>query len=342
MRLPSVAGTLSNSTMLSWTNLDQMVAQTIFQAVITDNFSDLSAWTKTDSGTNVNLSNGIVTMNGASSWTSNGIRLTTGITRAQGYFEFKASFASNLQYNILASINNTNALPNGTPSGSLVIVNTNTGGTTISSQSVGANMSSSPITTGTWYTFRLYCLQCADGTWRKFKATIQGGAYSTETTLSETERPGTSVDFASTIYFSIARYATNANLTSIKEFRWYSGYATSGPYIEYVHDAGSGKVFVNFDPTSLALPGTVPTTNLQYAWSFDDGSAGYSAWLTLAALNAVGKQTANHRYVRLRVQLNSDGPTYLIGAEPNSDTATDGIFNSWMITSPSATAEVSL
>lgn len=325
MRLPNVAGILSDATKLKWSDLDQTQSQLKELAAVTDDFADLSNWTESDSGSNVNLVGAVVEMNGSNAWGANGLVLTGGVVRAEGYFEIKALVEASVAGGFAINVSSTSALP---PTGVGAVnyfIAPTVGNVMVLYDGVLALSTNIPMTPNTWYTFRVRIGKADDGsTWKRIKITIQGASdYLTETVLHEANWAATA--HGNPAYFSIQRYTNNGGaLAKFKEFRWYSNYDTGGPYSQYVHDAGSGKMFDNFDPTSLAMPGAVVDTNLKFAWSFDDGTPTYSAWLTLAQLNAVSKQIANKRYIRLRVQNNSDGATQAYGAEPNADNATNG------------------
>jgi len=326
MRLPSTAPTLSSATSLKLSWIDGFIAELRYLPVITENFADLSAWTETDADGKVNLSGGVITLDGSgAAWNTHGLYYTAGIARAAGYVQLDISIPSAAVTNwVQFGLNNSAAIINGSVADQVSFYGGNAG--TIGTRAQTSVLGYSPIAADTFYTCRVYIGQSYDGaTWKAVLFTIQGGAYVNETPVASSDFMATAI--AATFYPSIGRYLTNAgNLTSVKEFRWYSGYATDNPYIETVYDAGDGKVFDNFDPTNLAMPGTVVSTNLKFAWSFDDGAAAYSSYLTLAALNAIGKQTARHRYIRIRVQnALTDGSTQVYLAQPNSDTATDGV-----------------
>jgi hypothetical protein len=324
--LPRVLGTLSDATLLKFSNINSQLVEMLMLAVATDDFADLTAWTETDADDKVNLSGGVVSMDGGNNWGAHGLRraLSVGV----GYLEIKMSCASGaLSGQFALGISNANALPNAAGSGIQWILGTATNihqiydsSSLVSNSTIWGN--------STYHTYRLYVSKNISNNYRKIKVTIFGGSYTTETVLLELE--SCLVAVASTFYVFLQRYASSSgNLGLFKEFRWYSGYSTAAPYVEYIHDAGAGKVFDNLDFTAFTMPGTVPVTNLKCAYSFDDGSASYSSYLTLAggvgSLQAIGKIIARHRYIRLRVQGNSDGPTQVYIDKPNSDTATDGI-----------------
>jgi hypothetical protein len=319
-QLPRVAGSLSDAAKLKFSNINSQLAEMVFLNVITDDFANLNNWTEVDSGSNVNLSGGEVSLNGSGAYAANGIYYTSGITTAPGYFELKFKL-KNVANSFEFQLAQTAAIPTGRAvPGSSIINALQLSVDNFINQTV-CELLSADI----YYTIRFYIhKRIADSSNRGFRVTISGGSWSSETELYNIEYLTTAL--AATIYPCVQRYLNNSsNLTYVKEFRWYSGYATDAPYVTYTHDAGAGKVFDNFDPSALAMPGSVPSTNLTFKWSFDDGVASYSSALTLAQLNAVGKQTARHRYIRLQVLLNSDGATQVYADKPNSDTATDGV-----------------
>lgn len=322
-QLPRVAGSLSDATKLKFSNINSQLAEMKHLDVTPAGMAAFTAgWTEVDSGTNVNISAGVVTLNGNAAYGNNGM-LSQAFTRAEGYFELKASFTASLANQLWMAITNLNALASGASVNQNGIVVT-TGPVANSFFSASAASGSSPaLSLSTYYTFRFYVTTFSDGSVRGVITTIQGGAYTLETELGRITYVGTAL--ADPLYFFFQRNINNANLVSVKEFAWFSGYATDAPYVTYTHDAGAGKVFDNFDLTNLAMPGTVPSTNLTFKYSFDDGTPSYSSALTLANLNAVGKLTARHRYIRIQVLLNSDGTTQVYADKPNSDTATDGV-----------------
>jgi hypothetical protein len=324
MNLPKVTGTLSDSAKLAFDDLDQTVAKLIYLAVITDNFANLSAWTETDADAKVNLSGGVVTMNGGAAWNTHGLLYTGGITQAEGYFELKFNMDSLVQYGFTIAVNNVNAIPNGSTANSFFISDSSTGNMRF--WAGGTDLLSNLIfSEATWYTVRIYINKSADGTsWKRLRIAVVGGSYTQEKILYETDM----INFALTspFYFSFSRYANSpTKKVNYKEFRWYSGYATDGPYTTYTHDAGANKGFFNFDMTNLAMPASMSSTNLKFAYYFGNDSGGaLSSWQTLAQFNGNGKITGWYRYIKIAVQNNSDGSTLVYGAKPNSSTATDG------------------
>ncbi len=325
MRLTQVNGTLSDAIKLKWSSLDQYMAEMLHQLVTSDDFPNLNNWTETDADGKVNLSGGVISMDGANTYASHGLYYTVGHARAQGYFEIKCLQAvGKVAGGFQVGINNSAAVPNGVPAGAIQVL-----AGTVAAQVYHANglAGAADYAVATWYTLRFYPLLSNDGTtWKGVKVTVQGGTYTNETDVMKTDFITTA--HAATLYFTMQRYTSDgAKLSQFKEFRWYSGYATDGPYVTYTHDAGAGKTFDNFDMTALAMPGTVPSTNLKFDYYFGDDAGGAlsGTWRTLAQLNALGKVTGRYRYIKIAVQSNSDGATQVYAAKPNSDTAIDGI-----------------
>lgn len=321
--LPRVLGVLSDATKLKFSNINLQLAETIYLPVIVEDFANLNAWTESDPSNKINLSGGEISFDGANS-TTLGIFYTAGIARANGYLELKIKYPGDIPnalffclspYAAVSYWNSAYIRTIGNEAGALSL--------TVRHDSYPLSWGTS-IVASTYYTVRMYIGKSNNGTsWKKMRCTIQSPA-SSEIELCAADAVFT--EHAATIYPFISRYTASPTLLSyVKEFRWYSGYATDAPYVEYIHDAGVGLAFDNFDLTAFAMPGTVPTTNLTFAYSFDDGTPSYSAALTLANLQAVGKLTARHRYIRMRVYANSDGATLVYVDKPNSDTATDGI-----------------
>lgn len=111
----------------------------------------------------------------------------------------------------------------------------------------------------------------------------------------------------------------------IRNLKVYSNYATDGPYIQYIADAGAGKTWDGWSFSSMAAVGSWVTTNAKFKYSFDDGVEAYNAsWLTLAELQALDALTTRMRYARLQIQMNSDGATQQYAGELNADDATQG------------------
>lgn len=323
MKIPWGTPTVSSATAIGYTNLEQSILGLLHQAVITENFATLDAWTVADSGGNINLVGGVVSMNGSNSYTANGIKYTGGIARGVGYLECKVKFTTIANSHMTFGLATTDIYP---IYNSLLCFNCDAIGGSFNV--AGSGMSIQSIVADTWYTIRFYIngLTNDGSTWRKVRITIQGGTFTTESQIYEADKYYSATQIPTTMYVGFQRYLNNAaSLDYIKEFRWYSGYSAASPYIEWIADAGAGKTWQNFDRTAIAFDAGFPTTNMTFSDSFDDGVESYSVAANLATWQAGGKTTANRRYIRLRAYLVSDGATAINApvCGPNSDTATD-------------------
>lgn len=321
--LPYVPGTLSSSTSLKWIDLPQATAQMKFLDASPANFSNFSGWTEVDAGTNVTLAGDSVTMNGNGTGSQNGMYWSAGLSRAAGYLQYDVSVAGSVTaWGYFGESNTGGALPNGPVSGSNGLYGSTTNLNYYQNSSAGG---SSPISASTFYTIRIYIGLSNDATtWGGLYMTAEGGSqYTTETILATFDK--ITATYGTTIYPFIERTTANASLTTVKNAKWFSGYATDNPYVTWTHDAGTGKKFDNFDMSNMSMPGIVNSSNLKFSYSFDDGSDSYSAFQTLAQFKSNGKITGRHRYIRIKVQnALTDGTTQVYISEPNSSTATDG------------------
>jgi len=330
MELGCVTPVVSSATLLGLAKTcpppltGEQLYELLYLLVFSDDFANLAAWTTTQNAPgSVALAGGVVAINGDTvNYTRNGINVTVGLARAEGYIEFKTQQINSTPIG-QCSISSANALQNAWgfcwgPGGTPGVANRFD-----AFNSASQNASRTPVANdATWYTLRQYLLKGTGGTFCKSMVTISGGVFASETVIGNFDFPGAVVP--NPFFPQFNRYTNNAaNPTNIKEFRWYSGYSVAGPTLTYIHDAGLGYQFVNFDPTLLAMPGGLTTANLLFRWSFDDGVRAWSAWMTLANLNLVAKQLARHRYICIDVQVNSDGSTQARAAKPNHATAFD-------------------
>jgi len=291
----------------------------LHQALVTENFANLTAWSETDADAKVNLSGGEVSMDGdGAAFTTHGLSYTAGITSAEGYFEvkFKTASAAASGYfgiNSADALALTYAAPN--------FRQLTTGPAQAVYRANVVNTNGQAYSADTYYTLRLYIQKDSVGALKMVTATIQGGTEFPNEMVLEVMQTAA---LAATIYPQLMRFTSNSGrLTYFKEFRWFSGFSTAGQTLTYVADAGAGKLFNGFVPTNLAAIGSWATTNVTFAYSFDDGVASYSAEKTLAQLNAEAALTTNKRYIRLRITVNSDGATQQYAGELNADDATD-------------------
>jgi hypothetical protein len=324
--LPKVAGILSDATKLEWDDKDQTVSRMALLPYLTENFADLSNWNETDGDGKVNLSGGIVTMDGGTAY-NHGIVLASGVSRQPACFEVKVKMQSSPVTNgFHLSLAGVSSLVSPLSSGQLgvyILVNNLMyvgDGTT-------ATGACAAVSGTTEYTFRYYVEQNYDVSWARQKITIEGGIYTSETLIYQKERGGTSTP--STMYFQLGRYLNSpSNKVSFREVRIRAGYATDSPTVKMPHDAGSGCWFNNLDLTNFAMPAGMSSANLTFAYYFgDDVNGSPSSYYTLANLNALGKLTGNYRYIIIWIAGNSDGVTQIYLAKPNSATAIDGIFD---------------
>lgn len=339
MRIPWGTPTVSDATKLDLAK-DHNVAltgerlyQLLLQSVFSDDFPNLNNWTVVDSGANVTVAGGIVSMNGSGSDTTNGIYKTTGVARANGMVFERKMLRVNANVVAICALHSAGALT-ATPSCGLFRQNN----TVFQEYAIGTDqIFSRALTANTWYTIRTYVGQDGAGSWGVRRTTIEGGTeFPTEHEVVYCE--GFTGGIPATIYPIMSRRTNDgANLSQWKEFRIYSGFATDGPYLTYVADAGAGRLFDGFTPTNLAAVGSWATTNAKFQYSFDDGTPSYNgSWLTLAQLNAETASTARHRYIRLLVQANSDGATQQYIGEINAADATGGALDADLSSNSSA------
>lgn len=320
MNLPNIAGALSDSDKLKWSNLAQKQAELKELKIVTDDFLDLLNWNEHDTGGKVNLVSQVVQFDGNNNWGQNGIDWNGGQARAEMVFEGKFRIGLKMIGGGRIALTNSPGLPI-PPTGQLYLVFSNDGfDIWDNGYQVGDAIA---YDIDTWYTIRFRVGKSADGSsWQRVKITIQGGDYTSETAIFDNDCG--SLTYTDPVYFSVQRYANAASYPfEMKEYRVHSGYAQDGPTIEFIHDAGIGNKFKNLDLTNLAFPGSISSVNKKIAWSFDDSPASYSGFLTLAELNALGKQTANKQFIRFKIRLDSDGITPVYAAKIDAANATD-------------------
>jgi hypothetical protein len=328
VRIPWSAPTVSDATKLGlvgkWDTPDRSLLgsrlyRLLYQVSYSTDWPDATNWSEVDADGKVNLSGGIWSMDGGGAFNTHGVYKTTGVACAHGYFEVKYYCTSSVNYAafscaLSAALVYTYML-------SLIPTNANSIFGTVS----GVNAFSLPLAASTWYTLRIYITPTPAGLLNGVRGTIQGGAYANETKIVDGFYSGT---WGATLYPGVQRYASDgANLAQFKEFRWYSGYATNGPTLSYVADAGAGKLFNGLVFTNLAAVGAWATTNATFAYDFSDSATpSFSAEKTLAQLNALAALTTNKRYIHLRVTVNSNGATQQYAGELNADDGTAAVF----------------
>lgn len=324
MRLPFSAGVISDATKIknsgSCEDLFELLRQDGSPAGLTD-FS--SNYTKTDSGTNVNIVSGEAVLNGSNAYLQNGL-VYAAIPRASGYLEFKFKIEGAVVNNSWQiGISSGTALPNSAaPAGFLIDVFATVHDYTASTQIMSRGLT---IAADTYYTYRIYLDTLLAS---KYKITIQGGTFTEETTIADITNGLHNV--GTNFYFFISRYANSSTRKIyIKEVKWFRLYPTDAPYVDFVSDAGASKLHYGVDFTNLALPTNVPTNvapnNLEFAYSYDDGTPSFSGKYTLTNFKAIGAISGNKRYLRIRVYANSNGETQTYIAPINADDAVASI-----------------
>lgn len=336
MRIPWGAPTVSDATKLglcsiwelpSITTAGSRLYKLLYQLVMSETFANLDAFDVTQTGVGYcTVSGGILSINGDGTAHHNGCVHKTGVSRGEGYLEFEILSRYGTSITEYLGLHSASALAapdqcyGNRPSTSTDMY--------CGFPTNGANVGRTPVagTPGTWYTIRLYILKDTGDNFRRVRFSIEGGTEWPSETVIGVSHGSPAFNFAATLY-PIFNRTTNsaANDTQIRNLKWYSGYATDGPTLTYVADAGAGKTFDGFVPTSLAAIGSWATTNAKFQYSFDDGTPSYNgSWLTLAELNALSASTERHRYIRLQVQVNSDGSTQQYAGELNADDGTAG------------------
>lgn len=331
MELPEVTPVIGDATKVGLARevppapiTGETVYQLLPQLLFSDDFVNLANWNVLDSGGNINCAAGIVTINGNGLWNQNGIWRNLGALKP-GY----------IQFDIMGCATNP-SIRFGTASAAGL--DANAPRSTLCLKECGARSwrmyglsdnhcgaACKTLTVGWWYTVRGHIIPGPVPAQDRFAWTIEGGGeYPTETRLVESEGGPSWWSYPATLYAQFQRQTNDgANVNCIRQFRHYGGYDMAGQTLTYNHDAGAAYQFVNFDLSALVLPGGLVSPNLMYRWSFDDGAPAWSGWLTLAQLNAAGKQFGYHRYARLDVQLNSDGLTQAYACKPNHASAID-------------------
>ncbi len=330
MYIPFDNGTPGDATKLELFPGASDVYQLKKLAVFSDDFPDLTKWTETDADGKVNLSGGIVTMDGGNAY-NHGLLCNTSFVRADGLcFEIKVLWDSD--------VGSPNWLIGPSSVNSLVTAYGAAGywGVWLYGGSLYQDINGSypwwfpSPTSNIWYTIRQYVLLDKDGTWYSLKFTIQGGAYSDETTIIESERSNSlNAQWPATLYWQLTRYLSNAgSLVRFKEARVYSGLSTAGEPVDFVSDAGAGKTHDGFKFSTFALPAGYSATNLKIGYVYSDTADDwtYGTWATgktLAEFNALTDLTTRKRYAKIRLMSGSDGATQQYAPRPLMET--DGI-----------------
>ena len=177
------------------------------------------------------------------------------------------------------------------------------------------------LTANGTYTLRCYGLKNYAGNMRACRITIEGGTeYPIETQLFYGDNSDDTALGAQWPSFSQTTDNDTIPLT-ISNLVYSTGYATTT--LTYVADAGVGRKFGGLKFSMLANGGWA-TTNATFKWSYDTAGASWSAAKTWANLLLETELTTKHRYIRL--QIIPDGTAQQYAGEVNADDATS-IFN---------------
>lgn len=311
----------------AWDDVDGTVAKLIDKLVYSTDWATDADWTKVESTEgNVTLSDGVWSMNGNNSWGANGIYKTTGVPCAVGCMQVKFKGVNNINFSTLCTIIQKHSAAELFANTTDSIVISSLGRAIHYSNSV-AQRPFTEIKPNTLYTVRMYIKRTTTGLLGRGIGTIQGGVFSKETTIFESDNSILPIAQGDPMYPIFQRRANSAaNPSQWSEFRWFSGFETDGStYLRCKADAGTGSMFFNFDPSALRQP--LSTTGLKYRWAFtnDDADPAMSEWLTLAEIQAVAKQIGSYRYIIIDVQQNSDGEYNPLATLSCTDTLTEGI-----------------
>lgn len=324
MRIPWGAGVPSSATKLKETCTGSDVYELIEQTLISDNFANLNNWTVADPQSKITVSNNSVIADGTGVFaTPTGI--SRQLTRAKMCIQIKYLDNGTLANNFGVYINNANAFPTANAANG-VLAWTLSSLTTQGFAGTGTHIPMLNVAAQTEYTLTI----CIDqgtigGTWTKVKMKIVGGVF-TDTVPNEITTYVRTTEIANPFYLFFHRIASSSsNKITWKEFKVLSGYATDSPHVLYTADAGTGKTINGLDFTNLALPSGVADTNLEFDYSFDDGTESWSSKYSLTALKALGAISGSKRYLRMRVYQNSNGETQTYGAIVNADDAVTSV-----------------
>jgi len=329
MRIPWGDPTFSDATKVGlrkWDEwggggMDQKVGQLLLLVEVTEDFPDLDDWDVEDTGGNVTLAGGVVSVNGSGAWNVNGISKKVAVARTGPCcFEHKLiGIGANSISDILGALNISGLTTDAANLwGRYQRNHTTQEYAWMANSQIAARLVAKPAP-ATWYTIREYHLKDAVGNYKEYVLTIEGGVWTTETIMVKGHAQVVS---PASLYWQLNRNTNNAaRKTEIKEWRYKHLYDTGGEYMEFIADAGVGKTFDGVLWTNVDLPGTIIGTNLKYKRSIDAGAPAYdAAWQTLAQMQGKGAEGGD-RYIRLRVQLNSDNNTQQLGAALNADDA---------------------
>ena len=276
------------------------------QASYNDFSTDFGELTEVDSGTNVNIAGGLLTIKGSGAWNANGVRKVPVAIATPG--KFRCSFTPRTA---------TTAMMIGLAEDSLVFqvdpakLFADTARLMIYTYGNEEFYGTNPLVVGTTYQIEAEWTAA-----KKVTLCIKGGVWTDWTTIYSC----TKTKLGTTVGFQINCYTAWAAPWEFDDYYRFAGYATDGPTLTYVADAGSGYLFSSLNFTNFAATGSWLTTNARFKYSFDNGTPAYNgSWLALAQLQALGAIGGSYRYVRLQIQMNSDGVTQQYAGELNAD-----------------------
>ncbi len=273
--------------------------------VETDDFADLSAWDETDSGGNVNLAGGVVSLNGNGNWGANGIARSAGVSRALGYFEWKERGLTPSAGSSVVGMDAAKVLITGLDIRVYRQSTVYLSMTGYFSAAVPDAYYDFIFDATMWYTFRAYIKNNVAGNPRVVELTIQGGVgdYATEQVVA---RLIGVTDLPATLYWLAQRRPPNAvKLMELKEWRWYAGFSTGDPVATLVDIDGNASG--TWDASSIDFNGDTSGITFSYACGETPSPSNWSSYLTLANLQAETDWIG--RYTKIRAKFGSDGDT---------------------------------
>lgn len=322
---PSFAFSLSHEGVKNaWDDVDSTVAKLIPELILSDDFANLDNWIISASG--VSVGSNILTIIGNNSDYTQGIvsavAIPSGVIEATIIIKKNISLANNFYIGLgnaqsIAQAGNGTGSTTNTP---LFGLSSSGYRYTSGNTAVAANLSNLDNNTEYRLKFTISAVNAFGG--RSVRATILGGAYTTETEVCNIHRPGAVV--GDSIYLFIGKRVSTA--VDFSTYRLYRNYETDGStHLRCKADAGATSTFFNFAPSALLQP--LDTTGLKYRWAFtnDAVTPTMSDWLTLAEIQAISKQIGSYRYIIVDVQQNSDGEYNALATLSCTDALTDGI-----------------
>jgi hypothetical protein len=289
----------------------------LLQSAATNDFS--SGWgelTEVDSGSNVEITGGVVEATGDGSWNNNGFHSTATVAMSTpGKFVIEVTPRADGDSVMVVGLNDAADLDPVSHQLNMRPTATFLGLRGSAEMSTELCDSSDGFAVGTTYTLTFEW--DADGTQRAY---VDGGEWSNVKLI---ERNG---QYVLGLFPNIAFQANHCHAEA-DDWEWdnyerFSGFDTGGEDGSIVKDAGSGKTWDGSDlatqAASLGTPDGIDYTNVTFDWSYDDGSASWTTGRTLAQLTTdLGAIATNKRYLRIKGNLNSDGNTQITFQMPD-------------------------